>query len=298
MTLHIIGNGFDLFHGMNTLYSDFCDFAWKNAKGRGYFLGMLETVYPNTNINTGRLELWSNLEKALGEPDFQAAFKVTTEDIEIEEEHEIRYQPQMEDAPTYYLGMMFDAFHNLFREWVESIEIADDKMELPHFDSHGLFFSFNYTETLEVVYKIPSSNINYIHGRRNTANELIVGHCNDLYGDEHIPEEPMVYEYQGYDNIAEIINKERKNVSDILESNTNYWNTLKAIDKIVVYGHSLSDVDMPYFRKIASNIQQNSKWYFSIHYNNPSERDFEVKKIRAFISELKLDIDNCQTFSL
>ena len=59
MTLHIIGNGFDLFHGMNTLYSDFCDFAWKNAKERGYFLGMLETVYPNTNINTGRLELWS-----------------------------------------------------------------------------------------------------------------------------------------------------------------------------------------------------------------------------------------------
>lgn len=297
MTLHIIGNGFDRHHDMPTEYSDFCKYAWSHTKDKGYYLGLLETVYPKTNISTGRLELWSNLEKALGEPDFKATFEETTEDIELEEGHEGRFQAQKEDAPEYFLRDMFDVFHKIFREWMESVEISDEPSVIPEFDPQGLFLSFNYTETLESLYGIPREKINYIHGRRNSKDELIVGHNNDLDGRDYLSEDPMIYEYRAYDVIADVINDERKRVSDILNYNHQYWTTLRDVNKVVVYGHSLSGVDLPYFLKIKEYIQPNAEWHFSIHFENSIQKDSELNKINNFIAEVGINKANCHTFN-
>ena len=139
MTLHVIGNGFDLHHGIASTYGAFKDYAWKHTKD-GCHLGMLETCYPEIAPGTGELVLWSELEKALGHLDFDAAFNVCTEDIKIEEDHEIHYQAEMEVALSTFLPFMFDAFHSIFNEWVNSIDIdkTPDK-HIGHFDRHGLF---------------------------------------------------------------------------------------------------------------------------------------------------------------
>lgn len=196
MTLHIVGNGFDLRHGIKSRYSDFKDYAWKHCGQRGYHLGVLEKSYPQVN-NEGELILWSELEYALGEPDISAIQAEATEDIEYEEGHEIRYQPQMEDAAGFLISDMFETFHELFEEWVNAISLdeAESINCLQHFDPHGLFLSFNYTETLELMYHIHRCQINYIHGRRNMRDVLIVGHCNDIDANSRLSDDPMIYDY-------------------------------------------------------------------------------------------------------
>lgn len=296
-TLHIIGNGFDLHHRIASSYEDFREYAWKHCGSDGYWLGQLETCYPTKNIS-GDFELWSDLEHALGNIDFQNAFKESTEDVELEEDHEIRYQAQMEDAPEYYLEMMFKAFHRIFEDWVNQIDINVPFVSLQHFDRNGMFLSFNYTETLEKLYSIPKKQINYIHGRRCCSNNLIVGHINDLNGNDFLSTDPMIYEYEAYDNIAKVVNEQRKNISDIIENNAEYWGSLVKICKVVVYGHSLSDIDFGYFEQIAKNVAVNAQWFFSIYYNNPQERIREVARVEDFIKNLGLDISNCQTFTM
>jgi len=42
----------------------------------------METCYPDINPATGELELWSDLEHALGKPDIEAAYNATAEDVD------------------------------------------------------------------------------------------------------------------------------------------------------------------------------------------------------------------------
>lgn len=160
-TLHIIGNGFDLRHGIASSYQDFREYAWGHSGSDSYWLGQLEACYPTRNIQKGELDLWCDLEHALGNIDFHRAFDESTEDIELENEHEMRFQAQMEDAPKYYLEEMFKIFHRIFKEWVNQIDIDTAPVNLPYFDKNGMFLSFNYTETLELLYNIKRDKLSY-----------------------------------------------------------------------------------------------------------------------------------------
>jgi hypothetical protein len=277
---------------------DFEKYAWSHSSHNSYYLEVLENCYPQKNKD-GRLILWSDLEYALGNLDFQQAFSLGTEDIEKEEDHEFRYQAQMEDAPEYMLRDMFTIFHKLFEDWVNSINIDLDPLtNILHFDSNGLFLSFNYTETLESIYNITRNNIRYLHGRRKSNDKLIVGHCNNIDGENYLPKDPAIYEYQAYRGIADVVNGERKNVTDIILNNNDFWQQLFNIDKVVVYGHSLSDVDRPYFKQVANSIKQASEWYFSIYYHNPQERIKEVEKVSNMIKYMGITPNKCHTFQM
>lgn len=299
MTLYIIGNGFDLRHGIKSRYENFKEYAWKHCGSKGYYLGVLEQCYHQVGAN-GELVLWSDLERALGNPDIAAVQTEATEDIEYEEGHEIRYQPAMEDAAGFLVPDMFSTFHSLFEEWVNSIDITEAVRipNLKHFDSDGLFLSFNYTDTLESVYGIPRNQINYIHGRRNSNDEIIVGHCSEVDANAQLPNDPMIYDYQAYDTIADLVNEERKKVPDIIRDNQDYWTKLNTVDKVVVYGHSLADVDMPYLMEIANSVLHDAEWYFSIYYRDAVEKQKECDRVNRFISEAGLDVNKCHTFQM
>lgn len=287
MTLHIIGNGFDMVHGIASRYIDFKNYAWKH--GNQYQMGLLETCYPDMNPQHKELELWCDLEKALGNLDFQAAFNTATEDVELEDGHEGRYQAQMEDAPEYALGMMFDAFHNVFDDWVNHIDTDVEPLnKIENFDANGRFLSFNYTDTLEKVYNIPRERINYIHGRRNSNDEIIVGHSSTADANKQLSDDPRIYEYQGYENIAQKVNEQRKSVNDIIRTNKDYWKSLANINKVVVYGHSLSEVDMAYFHEIVNNVSDNCEWYFSIHFNDLCSKVRAMSHVCLVAKELGL----------
>ena len=299
-TLHIIGNGFDLAHGIESKYQHFKAFMMSdNAPFEyHYAVGRLEEFYPNFDSIQDEWKLWCDLETELPNIDFKVAYSYSTEDIEPEEDHEIRYIPAMEDAPETFLSPIFNTLYSAFTAWVSQIDLDVEPLKIPNFDSSGLFLNFNYTETLERLYGIPASRINYIHGRRNTTQELVLGHCNDVDGDSHLSKNPEIYEYEGYRNIASVINNMRKNVSDIIYRKINYWPTLAGIDRVVVYGHSLSEVDRPYFLRIAHKIKPDAKWLFSIYYSDLRGKLQEEAKVDNIGNYLGLQHHQYSTFKM
>jgi uncharacterized protein YcfL len=85
-----------------------------------------------------------------------------------------------------------------------------------------------------------------------------------------------------------------KKTKDVLDNNKDYFKTLENIKDIVVIGHSLSDVDDPYFRQIINNNKDKSKinWYFSWYSTSGLERVIE------FASKMNLDYKNISVFKV
>jgi flavorubredoxin len=57
-----------------------------------------------------------------------------------------------------------------------------------------------------------------------------------------------------------------KRTHSIIDQHQSFFDSLKEVRKIVILGHSLSDVDMPYFDKIAESIMKDQvEWEISYH---------------------------------
>jgi hypothetical protein len=57
-----------------------------------------------------------------------------------------------------------------------------------------------------------------------------------------------------------------KRTHSIIHHHQSFFDSLKDVRKIVILGHSLSDVDMPYFDKIANSIMKDQvEWEISYH---------------------------------
>ena len=68
-----------------------------------------------------------------------------------------------------------------------------------------------------------------------------------------------------------------KYTSGIIYQNASFFDSLKDIKRIVVVGHSLADVDMPYFEKIMDSVDKDQvQW--EIYYHT----DRDIKNINHF----------------
>lgn len=78
--------------------------------------------------------------------------------------------------------------------------------------------------------------------------------------------------------VEEYFDLSRKPVADILKKNENFIKILRGIRTIIILGHSLGDVNMPYFNAIyeANDCAAKIKWYMS-HYNDSEKRALEEK---------------------
>ena len=144
--------------------------------------------------------------------------------------------------------------------------------------------TFNYTETLEKVYGIPESNILHIHGSRiKKDHKYIIGHNNrrdpnEAYNDE----KQLPFLQPAQSNIINWMNDLVKDTKAIIGENPQFFSKLSDTERVVVYGHSLSEIDWPYMKEIVRNIGTNKTWSISYH----SEED--SKQIDLFVKEMGL----------
>jgi len=80
--------------------------------------------------------------------------------------------------------------------------------------------------------------------------------------------------YYAQDAIQEAIegyyDNSMKQTSSIIYQHTSFFESLKEIKQVVILGHSLADVDMPYFEKLMQSVDKNNVvWKISYH----SEKD-------------------------
>lgn len=179
--LIIIGNGFDLYHGLSTSYSDYRDWLLDHDEqvvaDFESFDYATECLLHESSLSCQSSSMeegdrrWSSLEESLGiEWDdlcyetLGHAYPNLTDDNPGWNDFWIELQVRLE-----YLKKLT---RDRFREWVESIDLskAQPVLDLPGTAS---FITFNYTPTLEYVYGVSPDKILHIHGRVLDKNELL-----------------------------------------------------------------------------------------------------------------------------
>lgn len=271
--LYVIGNGFDVAHGIKSRYSDFRNF--EIAQNNQRLVNLMDIFF---SIET---EFWSDMETALGQYDEDSIIDFCNPEEEFDIDHPTRSEAAYTDSPDYIFQPLLENLHNDFREWVNSIDISNVK-RIMALSKEANYLTFNYTDTLETIYDIPKANILHIHGSRGTGDDYIVGHSN--YRDEHkaYEDNDILFKQQTRAKIIGWMNNQYKDSEAIVSYNDSYFRSLSNIQQVIVLGHSLNWVDLPYFKKIAEVTDPNTLWKFSFY-----ERH-DIDNIKRLIAEIGL----------
>jgi len=62
------------------------------------------------------------------------------------------------------------------------------------------------------------------------------------------------------------------------------------VDNVVIIGHSLGDVDLPYLRMVKNKIKTDAIW--EVYYHKPSEKD----KLEEAVKSIKIVEDNIKLY--
>lgn len=267
--LIIIGNGFDKAHGIESSYWDFR--SWVVKQGNRRLIDMMDVFFSNQH------EFWGNIEMALGEYDEEAILDFCKPDTEFDYNHSLSSSARVEDAPDAIFAPVMSEFSETFANWVDSIDISDTErvMELP---ANAKYLTFNYTDTLETVYHIPSNRILHIHGSRIVDDSYVFGHKNLRDEDDvYLDDSKWFFEQNALHSIIKTMNDYRKNTTLIIKKHQDFFEDLSSINQVGVYGLSYSKVDLPYLMEVVNNTGIEIPWHLAWY----SKIDFE--KMQEFV---------------
>ena len=310
--LYIIGNGFDLYHGLDTKYQSFAKYLLEKDN-EVYELILNYYGLPDISddpISDEEYAAWATFELALADLDYEqvlddhsdSAANPASDDFRDRDWH--TYQIEMEMIIEKLTKKLIADFNNFILNVQYPPNIDDRKIKIFH---QSQFLNFNYTDTLERYYKIGSSEICYIHNKaKQKDSKIILGHGTDPANFiEKRPEPPAnlneeeleqwndymsdQYEYSYESAKSEILSyytKAFKNTETIINQNAEFFKRLSDIENIYVLGHSISQVDIKYFETILKIVKSNTKWIVTYY------SDFEKKKHLETLTELGIDINN------
>jgi hypothetical protein len=172
-TLYIIGNGFDLHHGIRSAYKDFGSFL-KAHDSKVY--GLIEEYFAVDD------EFWSDFEGRLANFDADTLkdhasdmlVPYSADDWSDSFHHD--YQFEIEQV----VEQLSTGLKSQFANWIRQLEIPDPTSipsKLLRLKTIATFLDFNYTQSLTTLYGVEPSKVVYIHGSAADADDdLILGH--------------------------------------------------------------------------------------------------------------------------
>ncbi|KGU39999.1 bacteriophage abortive infection AbiH family protein [Xanthomonas citri] len=249
--LFIIGNGFDLHHRIPSGYHHFRDFV--KIQDRDVFDAVERYLCPSND--------WSDMEAALArvDPDeiiedlghFMVSYGA--DDWSDSGHHDFQYEVDL------LVERMSADLRRLFGLWVRQLQIPTQipvHQAVQVVDPTGAFLSFNYTTTLMRSYGIPREQILYIHGCADQPDqELILGHAWKPGDRRSLNDRPDVAELdtrltEVHDILDSYFDMTFKPSEKLIQENRNFFDGLSSIQEVYLLGHSLADVDAPYFEAI------------------------------------------------
>lgn len=282
--LYVIGNGFDLHHGIRSAFKDFGRFVRANDS-REY--GLLEDYFAIDD------EFWSDFEARLADFDddklkehasnFLASY--SAEDWKDSSHHD--YQFEIEQVVEGLSG----GLRSSFAKWIRQLEIPDPTTipsKLLRLDTTATFLNFNYTPSLTTLYGVGPSQVLHIHGSAaNLDDDLILGHGwnpeeRGSSNDGLDLEETDTRIVDGNQIIDQYFKRTFKPTDCVIAAHQSFFEALRETQQIVVMAHSLRDVDLPYFREIARHVHNDDvRWQFSYY------REDDLPKFRRQLNKLK-----------
>ena len=294
--LFIIGNGFDIAHGLPTKYADFKKYLSDRIK-------INQGIKDNDEDYIKITEIPSLTEQKIWCKKGVCAEYWKEERLIywlIDEVSNKKFDMKWSDFETYLSELNI---HSILEKWGYTIDNAM-KIQETICDISGFFFrwintidlskvqkksnlekiirgdtdfvlSFNYTETLERIYGVCKHNICHIHGTRETNYEeqkrkdmVSIGkdYCNLIIGYEekllNLKEHNLLYSDENIRN-AILIAKTGliKDVDQNIFNEKAFFENIEKADIQNIYsvGLSYSNVDMPYIREICDRIRKSKK---------------------------------------
>lgn len=275
--LFVVGNGFDLAHGLPTKYVHFRNYLIEKYPDAN----LDELVIPNRidlpkggyqydDIHVVSLLLflidaavefgdeWSDFETSLGKLEYSLCF----DDLDgvydrFGDMNPFHTAYNNEDRAVEITGAIRQ-IEKYFSEWIDSIKITNgfglrenqnfkDLID-PNVD---IFLTFNYTKTLEVLYN--AKDILHIHGTQNINDDLIFGHGND----DDIGEALEIHYFGAHNEFRELHRKLRKPTNTVIDSIKFFFDRIasESISSIYFFGFSFSEVDIPYIQEICKTLK-------------------------------------------
>ncbi len=281
---YIIGNGFDISHGLQSRYSDFLQYVCEYHHDMFHRIG---SMFGEGNPSF----LWKDFENNL------INFNVNRSVIKNARRliNHARQNPEraldLDTSLENACDGLFIDIGLLFREWVHDTLVnrnVERKFELSNED---YYLTFNYTNILETTYNIPSSHICYIHHNLCNNDDMM-----PIFGhgalEEYIERSVVFDEYSTNEIITCGANPE--NIKDVyitllrdfkkkneegMEMLIEFLQTINDdnVEKILILGHSMGDSDKTYFNFLAERISPQTP--ISISYYNDQERHSLFRKV-------------------
>lgn len=268
-TLYVIGNGFDLYHGIPSTFKDFGEYLEKIDTDTFNLVNQYFSVDDS---------FWGEFESRLADFDTDTLIDDAeeflvgygAEDWSDSDHH--GYQFKIDHVTTAVTQKML----NHFTGWLRELNIPDQQSysgSLIKLDKNALFLNFNYTNTLQNLYGIPDNQILHIHGMvKDEKSKIILGHGRepdlnqDPYRHFSNPEDADTRIVEGFELIDRYFNETFKPTNQIIQRNQSFFLSLNNIETVKVLGHSLSEVDHEYFHGIIHAIKNSSVcWCVSYH---------------------------------
>lgn len=285
--VYIIGNGFDLHHGIQSSYSNF----------KTYLKNMDCNIFEAVETYLSPENNWSDLEESLASLDSDyltenaSDFLISygAEDWSDSGHHDYQYEIEQ------IVESLSSRLKSHFSDWIIQLHIPNNNevsSNILKIDPNATYLSFNYTNTLEKIYGVQKSNTLFIHGYAKNQSDLILGHGWNPINIPALNEE----DYERFDTRViegnEIINryfyKTFKQTSKIIQANAMFFNNLKTVSEIYILGHSLSHVDIEYFKAIVKHVNLNHvQWTVSYYNNEELERHQQTMKNLGVSSNIK-----------
>lgn len=277
--IYLIGNGFDLHHRLKTKYSDFKIFLTsKNPELVNMIDKMAEKAYCEYDCNDydyENIKLWSCFEEILCW--IYLGININVDDLEKIWDYVCNnFENNMEKA-SYYSDPQYNAEEKIkdieellimsvkdyFNEWIDGIQeviknTSSSKSLEPYLLNDFLYLNFNYTNTLEKIYKINPENILHIHGKK--GEKYILGHNSNNFDIPALDTNPDID--WPYSEAKEYINYQMlnffhfyyKNSQKLINDNSIFFNNFKKVDEIIIMGLSFGTEDAIYFKEINEKL--------------------------------------------
>jgi hypothetical protein len=161
-----------------------------------------------------------------------------------------------------------------FATWIRQLEIPEPSViqKLLHLDVGATFLNFNYTPSLTKLYEVQPSQIHHIHGSIAEADsDLVLGHAwnpgDRCSSNDRLDLEATDSRVTAGNELIDLYFRETfKPTERVIAAHRPFFEQLRGTEQIIVMGHSLEDVDGPYFQKIVRQINAgNVRWKISYH---------------------------------
>lgn len=300
-SLFIAGNGFDIAHGIPAKYNDFRTFVINlypealKLRDEVAYLEYFENIDPNEfaaeillhAMDKATGEKWCDFEEALAYIDFNSKLPMANhkENETDEEDQELmkHYMLYMDKLTSGFI-ICAKIWQDFFRLWLKGIQAQIDDEEFTGKDtlkglfsqSNMQFLTFNYTKTLQKLYRI--KKVVHIHNR--IGQNLIFGHEKDNVMYNQFNNDFSIGPCIGSSFLDDMVMSFKKDtVSPLKKYNVFFKNLDSNIDKVYSFGFSYGKVDSVYIKKIISCISPDAIWQFTIFEAKNSE-SLRIKKIK------------------